>query len=331
MSVKARALNKRYLLAGLLSLLALALLITPALGAEKAAKKPGVQKVSLLYALNAGSGTLKKGKGARYKLTLKGLDRNVTWFSDRPVRRTSSFPIADLAESWQGFGFAADPPNAALTYTDRSGNSARTVILELSHPRFAKGKLFFAARALDPKTVKGPNLTHHAAGADRSPARRFTDASLFLDDTEAPIVDGCIVQPQTFCGEMWFSSGVNLAGADLEGAEMAGAHFTEANLTGVNFAGANLEGAGWSRSNLTEANFYDADLSGAGFYKSSLVKADLQWTKLSQTDFYEVDLEYANLTNATFLLYREPRFERTNVCYVTWNNGKMFEPPCDLP
>jgi hypothetical protein len=209
MSVMARALNKRCLLAGLVSLHALALLATPALGAGTPAKEPKVTEVSLLYALNAGSGTLDKVNGDKYKLTLKGLDRRVTWFSDRPARRTSSFPVRGLARSWKGFGFAADPPNAALTYTSQSGN-ARTAILELSRPRYAEGKLVFAARALHPKRVMRPNLTHHAAVADRSPARRFTDASLFIDDAEAPTVDGCLIQPWTLCMGV-FSSGVNLA------------------------------------------------------------------------------------------------------------------------
>lgn len=321
------------MIAGVICLLAVALTTAPALGAGKPATKPKMQRISLLYALNAGSGTLvpRKGTGARYKLTLKGLDRTVTWFSDRPARRTSSFPIASLADAWKGFGFAADPPNAALTYSDRSGRPGRTVILELAHPRYARGRLSFSARALDPKSVKGANLRGHAVGADRNPAHGFTDASLFLDDTEAPVVDGCIIQPETFCRGIWFKPGVNLAGADLEGAEMAEVHFTEANLVGINLAGANLQSAGWNRSNMSEANLYSAELFGASFYKSSLLNANLQQTHLSDTSFYEVNLERANLTGATFLMYREPTFLKDNVCYVRWNNGKIFEPPCDLP
>src|SRR4051794_21850141 len=118
----AKTRSSRYLLLGLL---VFTLMSTPGHAAGKVTRQPRMRKVSLLYALNAGSGRLapRKGKGARYELTLQGLDRNVTWFSDRPVRRTSSFPIAGLAKAWTGFGFAADPPNAALTYSDRSGRA----------------------------------------------------------------------------------------------------------------------------------------------------------------------------------------------------------------
>jgi hypothetical protein len=152
---------------------------------------------------------------------LKGLDRNVIWFSDRPARRSSSFPTSSLVKGWKGFGFSGDPPNAALSYTDERGDSGRTVILVLSKPRLARGRLSFDARALDPGLVDDPNLHGHAVGADRHPAQRFTDASLFLDDTEAPVVDHCVIEPETMCPE-WFFRDVDLTGADLEGAELTG-------------------------------------------------------------------------------------------------------------
>src|SRR4051794_27193867 len=132
-----RLADKRWVCSGLLCLLTLAVVASPAFGAPKAAKE---RKISMLYALSAGSGTLtpEHGKGARYRLTFGHLDRSVVWFSDRPARRSGAFPNRALTEAWNGLGFASDPPNAALVYTDASGRAGRTVIVELSHPRLAK-------------------------------------------------------------------------------------------------------------------------------------------------------------------------------------------------
>jgi hypothetical protein len=306
--------DKRFGLVAALCLLSLALAIAPALGAGKAAKKARMQGISLLYALDAGTGTLtpRKGEGAEYKLTLKALDRSVTWFSDRPTRRSGSFPVADLAESWKGFGFAADPPNAALTYTDKAGDSGRTVILELSLLRYAKGTLSFAARVLDPKRIKSPNLAQHAAGADRKPAPAFTEASVFLDDGEAEVVNGCVIQPFTEClnldlgeidltREAW--GAVNFSGSDLDGTDaqqagLEGAIFVKSSLRNSDFQLAGLQDANFSGANLEHANFVAAFLGNANFENANLAGANLTSAEVDEEEGQSINFHGANICGA---------------------------------
>jgi uncharacterized protein YjbI with pentapeptide repeats len=291
-------------------LIALAISLTPATSAGiPTAKKAKTQKVSLLYALNAGSGTLtpKKGKASVYKLTLRGPDRDLVWFSDRPVRRSGSFPVSGLADSWKAFGFAADPPNAALTYSEKNGRVARTAIVELSHPEFAKGKLSFAARVLDPKSVKDPNLAYHAAGADRDPRRAFSNISLFIDDGEAPVFNGCVFQPFASCSdlnlshiklEVEFLEGSEFSRSNFEGADFWDVELQKSRFEGTSFENAKLFSTNFSESDLSRANFKGAEFNSVTFDRVYWPNADLAGADLGSADFTEAKLEMANFGGA---------------------------------
>ncbi len=41
--------------------------------------------------------------------------RKVDWFTDRPQRQAGTITPETLVDNWQAWGFADDPPNAALT------------------------------------------------------------------------------------------------------------------------------------------------------------------------------------------------------------------------
>jgi uncharacterized protein YjbI with pentapeptide repeats len=338
--------NKRYAYAGLLCLLTLALVITPASGANQATKE---RKASILYALNAGSGTLapKKGKGALYELTLNHLDRNVVWFSDRPARRSGTFPNRVLAEAWRGFGFAADPPNAALVYSDRSGRVGRTVIVELSHPRLAGGKLSFAARVLDPDSVKAPDLVEHASRADRAPASALVDPTLFIDDTEAPVNDTCVMQPATVCenANLYVRVGIEY---DLYRSDFSGTSFYKAVFRHSEFREANLRGAQLTESRLEGDNFERADLTGANltrtiieppreeggdteFLYANLTNADLSIGFIFEAQFSDSTLEGIDFENAELIatelnstLMREANFAAATLRDVNLNSTEMY-------
>jgi uncharacterized protein YjbI with pentapeptide repeats len=341
----ARPSNKRCAGAGIVCLLALALVITSASGARKSGKE---QKISILYALSAGSGTLaqKNGKGALYELTLKHLDRNVVWFSDRPARRSGAFPNRVLAEAWRGFGFAADPPNAALVYSDKSGQRGRTVIVELSHPRFAKGKLSFAARVLDPDGVKAPDLAAHAAAADRAPASELSEATLFIDDTQAPVKDTCVFQPATVCENANLRVPLGFE-FDLYRADFSGTSFYKAIFSDSEFREANLRGAQLTESELDGDNFERADLTGANltrtiieppresgreteFLYANLTDANLSIAFIFNAEFSYSTLQSINLENAELTavelnstLMREANFAAATLTHVNLNSTEM--------
>jgi hypothetical protein len=177
-------------LTALSAALAMCLLIALAgVAGLASASKPRARhkaKLSLLFVVNGAVGTLtpQPGHPGSYTLEVTSLEPHAVWFSDRPARLSGAFPSSAVARVWKRMGFAADPPNAALDYTDPALRSPRSVILELTHPHYDKRRrtLSFTTRIIDPTTVSSGNLASHARRADRTPAARFTDPSVFIDD-----------------------------------------------------------------------------------------------------------------------------------------------------
>ena len=111
---------------------------------------------------------------------------------------------------------------------------------------------------------------------------------------------------------------VNLSGADLGGAELNGANLSHAKLYDTDFSTAYLDGANLSNAflhgaNLTNADLIDAtldhvqaysvdfaraNLSGASLRYSKLDSADFSRANLTGTNLYQADLSYANLIGA---------------------------------
>jgi hypothetical protein len=301
--------TRKVLVAALAACLVAAVAIAPALGAGK--RGPKTQKVSLLYAVDSASGTL-QGKGKALTLKLQGTAADAVWFSDRPERRSGSFPSGDLASSWKGFGFAADPPNAALVYEDPALGFERTVILRLSKPRATKAhSLTFAARVIGPAKASG-NLGSHGEAADNRPAAKFGDASLFVDDGEAPVAQGCVLQPHANC------SGHELDNFYIEGVELQGITLNDSNMAGMHALGINFEGATILESNLEASN-----LSYANFEKANLGGSDMSTTTLVGASF-----KGANLTNANFIGAEEANLAGAKRCNTKLPNGSIDNSGC---
>lgn len=256
-------------------------------------RKPRSGKVSLLYVVNAARGTLTSGPRGQLTLTLSGLERHAVWFSDRPSHRSGSFPSSGITAGWSGFGFTTEPPNAALDYTDQARGPGRTVILELTRPRLRRNRLIFTARIIDPATVARGDLAGHARRADRTPPKRLINPTLFIDDTTAPVVGGCILQPYTDCSNDELS-GVDLAGANLTGANLYYANISYSNLAGANLTNTYSWGTDFQNANLTHAN-----LSGGNFGGANLQWANLTDANLTNTYLWAA-LTGANLSGAAF-------------------------------
>ncbi|MEA2407546.1 MAG: hypothetical protein QOE69_1665 [Thermoleophilaceae bacterium] len=151
---------------------------------------------SVLFALEAAGGSFERmpGKADRYTLTLRGVARGTTWFSDRPRREAGRIVTRSLLRSWRRLGFAAEPPNAAVVL-DKGRRARDTVALELrllgrsDRRRTAR----FRVRVLQ---GLGPGLSRLHARLDRRLPKRFSRASLFIDDaTSAQCTVG---QPRLF-------------------------------------------------------------------------------------------------------------------------------------
>lgn len=152
------------------TVVALAVLGAVPASAAAAPALPGVPSdASLLFALESGAGTLmpdtRAGKG-RFTLTLRGVERRATWFTDRPQRNAGRVDTRKLFTAWRELGSYA-----------RRRRTARCAVRTL-------GSL-------------GNGLRHINRRIDLRPPRRFGAASLFIDNATYSSGQGCTLgQPQ---------------------------------------------------------------------------------------------------------------------------------------
>lgn len=154
-----------------------------------------------LLVLEGDAGTLvPKGKD-RFDLELRGVDDDVTWFADRPVRRAGALSLREVVRDWKKFGFVADPPNAAIELDD-GAPKADVMTVELGRPRLSADRevVRFGVRRI---AVKQGTLAGHAEGVDRSLPRRFGRVNLFVD------------------GATWFARSVTVSVLNASGADLA--------------------------------------------------------------------------------------------------------------
>jgi len=265
---------------------------------------------------------LKKPAGQAFRVLRLHDVPHTIWFEDRPARQAGHIPTAGFARSWADFGFAADPPNAALTLL-RGDNREDTVILELSRPRYrAKTRTIrYGVHRLRGATG---NLAGFEPDRDRRVPRHFEDASLFIDDATAPVVNGCVIQPYSHCAD-----------ADLSGADLPGADLDHADLSGANLSHADLSGADLSYTDLVRSNLTGADLTGANLRAANvrvavaesaqMEGANLLYISAADSDFNGASLPSANLTHANFeeASLRDVFLAAANLSYASFAGADM--------
>jgi hypothetical protein len=146
------------------------------------------QPVGLLMVQEARSGTLREGsKAGEYTLSLRAPSRFVTVFTDRPQRRAWRVEARRFVESWSAYGFAQDPPNAALEAPD-ADPTRDLMVVELSDPRFDdSGTLTYTAREGSKQKAGGAAFQRPV---DELSAASFERPSLFIDSGTSPNPSG---------------------------------------------------------------------------------------------------------------------------------------------
>jgi hypothetical protein len=136
-----------------------------------------------LFTATAAGGRLTKVAGDTYKLRLVDPAATVSAFTDRPVRQATTQTLKRFVADWDDYGFAADPPNAALVL-DQAPAAHDTYMFELSNPQVGRrGNLTFTAKRIGARPAGA--LEPIARRADRGTPRGFGRASLFVDDGSA--------------------------------------------------------------------------------------------------------------------------------------------------
>lgn len=294
---------------------------TGAGAARTALHRPAEQKVSLLYVLTATGGTVTRNTAGKATLRLTGVSRQATMFGDRPSRIVEPLAVSLLVESWQGYGFLADPPNAALTLAN--GPRGRdTIVLELGRPRW-EPRTQVLEIPIKQDATPSENIRHVARKTTGTLPARFRDVSLFIDDATAPVVPAyppCVLAPGSTC------DGVDLSNLDLSGMYLNGITFYEQPVMDkVSFRGAHLAGAtfnimfGPGASNLDfsdvsargltfncscdirSSTFAGADLGGARFTANWLSSSDFSNASLADADFDVVKVIGSDFDGVSFV------------------------------
>ena len=120
-----------------------------------------------LYVIEAADGT-----GGDGTFTLRGVDRNVVAFADRPVRLARRMPVESVVSGWAS-GFGDDPPNASLAFELDGVEQVHAVTL--TNPVIDGDELTFD---FTPLTDGAPLVVGARAAA--LPAQ-FESASVFID------------------------------------------------------------------------------------------------------------------------------------------------------
>ena len=107
-------------------------------------------------------------KPGTYKLTLKGVNPKVVYFSNRPQRISGQLSINKFVSQWIGNGvFSKIAPNAAIEavslnpHTNKLTNSATRYEVVLDKPAYAvnsKNEISFQIKALPEKNMTLPEL-----------------------------------------------------------------------------------------------------------------------------------------------------------------------------
>jgi len=162
-----------------LSLLLLVTFSNTALSAPSA-RKVNHKNINYLFVQSATKLQLEKNKEKPnvYKIILKNVNPSVTYFTERPYRKTYTMPTAEFIQLWEKKNknsFLYSPPNAAVVATHKNFFSKDTllnVVMELTEPSYDEkaNTLSYTAKVLEGNIAPD---TH---------AGTFEQAFLFIDD-----------------------------------------------------------------------------------------------------------------------------------------------------
>lgn len=88
-----------------------------------------------LWSMASANGSLVGPDDENLRLSMTGVDRLVTRFTDRPDRTSTAVDTRDFFERWDE-RFSAVPPNAVLSYNVRHGQPPTQIVVMLTNPRY---------------------------------------------------------------------------------------------------------------------------------------------------------------------------------------------------
>lgn len=130
-----------------------------------------------LFVMTAPSAQLKPIANTRhqYELTLKGMQPQVTYFTDKPERKTGKTTMAEFLNIWQANALnnRNNQPNVSLVTYARLNQAPLVYVFEIHNPHYDvhTGNMQFTALAIGDHK---PTIQNH----------QLNQASLFIDDIQ---------------------------------------------------------------------------------------------------------------------------------------------------
>jgi hypothetical protein len=146
-----------------------------------AAPTPQPSETSLLFVQSATSGSLVPVHGApeRFTLTLRGVDGQTLWFTDRPERR-AGYMTTGAGLKVLDFRGSKGAPNAVLSIPSAKP-SKDMIALTLRDPKYDPQQRTVQYRATELEHVTNTELAVNPRYLDESVGPRFGHAALFID------------------------------------------------------------------------------------------------------------------------------------------------------
>ena len=115
-------------------------------------------------------------------LTLSGVSPATLYFSDRPERVVGHMTNEQFVEGWSlgEDNFAADPPNAVLSYIDAGDNRPEDCVVVLSDPKIDTDSIRYSYQLLegsDAPVIRCVHSVHRPFGAPAVAGLSRGDAS----------------------------------------------------------------------------------------------------------------------------------------------------------
>ncbi|MBP6103797.1 MAG: hypothetical protein KBD23_00300 [Gammaproteobacteria bacterium] len=147
---------------------------------EPSTRKVNHKNINYLFVQSAPKLQLEqdKEKPNVYRIILKDVNPDVTYFTERPYRKTYTMPTVEFIQLWEKKNknsFLYNPPNAAVVATQKSFFSKDTllnVVMELTAPYYDEQAKTLSYTA---KLLEG-NMSPHTHSVT------FEQAFLFIDD-----------------------------------------------------------------------------------------------------------------------------------------------------
>jgi hypothetical protein len=153
-----------------------------------------------LFSIPSGSGSLRGPNDRHLTLRLSDARRYLTRFTDRPLRQAAVVANVDFARRFKGY-FPGDTPNAVLTYTPAGSQIPVSIVLTIGAPRWNAKRLTWTlpATRIRKKPDRLPGTSIHITPPPIPNPHSFRHATLLIDDSSAPVIAGCTIQPYAHC------------------------------------------------------------------------------------------------------------------------------------